>query len=64
MSGTIRRLKAPFPAFGGKAKVARLVWSRGDYARLVDAFGTVIDEIVVWPPETAPQKPEQPASPR
>jgi hypothetical protein len=48
----------------GPVAAARLVWRRGDYARLVDAFGTVIDEIVVWPPETAPRKVEQPASPR
>ena len=48
----------------GPVAAARLFWQRGDYARLVDAFGTVIDEIVVWPPETAPQKTEQSASPR
>ena len=48
----------------GPIAAARLLWTRGDYARLVDAFGTVIDEIVVWPPESAPQKAEQPASPR
>jgi hypothetical protein len=46
----------------GPVAAARLFWQRGDYARLVDAFGTVIDEIVVWPPETALQKPEQAAS--
>ena len=33
----------------GPAAAARLCWTRGDYARLLDAFGTVIDEIVVWP---------------
>jgi hypothetical protein len=33
---------------------ARLIWERGDYVRLVDAFGTVIDEVIVWPPEPAP----------
>jgi hypothetical protein len=48
----------------GPVAAARLLWQRGDYARLVDAFGTVIDEIVVWPPEDAPQQTEQPASPR
>src|SRR5437667_4508 len=48
----------------GPIAAARLLRTRGDYARLVDAFGTVIDEIVVWPPESAPQKAEQPASPR
>jgi hypothetical protein len=48
----------------GPVAAARLFWTRGDYARLVDAFGTVIDEIVVWPPEAVPQKAEQPASPR
>ena len=32
---------------------ARLIWERGDYVRLVDAFGTVIDEVIVWPPESA-----------
>lgn len=30
---------------------ARLIWERGDYVRLVDAFGTVIDEVIVWPAE-------------
>jgi hypothetical protein len=37
----------------GPVNATRLFWVRGDYARLVDAFGTVIDEIVVWPPEPA-----------
>jgi hypothetical protein len=46
----------------GPVAAARLVWTRGDYARLVDAFGTVIDEVVVWP---APPKPaEGAAAPR
>lgn len=39
----------------GPIAAAKLIWVRGDYARLVDAFGTVIDEIVVWP---APPPPE------
>ncbi len=30
---------------------ARVLWTKGDYVRLVDAFGTVIDEIIVWPDE-------------
>jgi hypothetical protein len=38
----------------GPVASARLYWARGDYARLLDAFGTVIDEIVVWPAEPAP----------
>lgn len=38
---------------GGPLGAARLIWERGDYARLVDAFGTVIDEVIVWPPEPA-----------
>ncbi len=38
----------------GPVAAARLFWARGEYARLIDAFGTVIDEIVVWPPEPAP----------
>ena len=33
---------------GGPIAAGRLRWQVGDYARLVDAFGTVIDEIVVW----------------
>jgi hypothetical protein len=33
----------------GPAAAARLLWQKGDYVRLVDAFGTVIDEVVVWP---------------
>ena len=40
----------------GPVAAARTFWTRGDYARLIDAFGTVIDEIVVWPPEAAPAK--------
>ncbi|MDE3101269.1 MAG: hypothetical protein KGJ98_03450 [Chloroflexota bacterium] len=35
----------------GPVRAARLVWTKGDYARLVDAFGTVIDEVIVWPEE-------------
>jgi len=42
----------------GPVAAARLLWQRGDYARLIDAFGTVIDEIVVWPPEEKP-KPQE-----
>jgi hypothetical protein len=38
----------------GPVAAGKLMWARGDYARLLDAFGTVIDEIVVWPPEPAP----------
>ena len=40
----------------GPVANARLLWNVGDYARLLDAFGTVIDEVVVWmgvPPEPA-----------
>ncbi|HEV8228428.1 MAG TPA: hypothetical protein VGQ86_00600 [Candidatus Limnocylindria bacterium] len=48
----------------GPVAAARLVWRRGDYARLVDAFGTVIDEIVVWPPEPAAKPAEAKASTR
>ena len=48
----------------GPVAAARLFWTRGDYARLVDAFGTVIDEIVVWPAESVSPQAEQPASPR
>ena len=40
--------------FAGPVAPARSFWTRGDYARLLDAFGTVIDEIVVWPPEPVP----------
>ena len=35
----------------GPIGAARLIWKKGDYVRLVDAFGTVIDEVVVWPEE-------------
>jgi len=49
---------------GGPAGAERLLWQRGDYVRLVDAFGTVIDEVVVWPPEPEPQpKNEEAARP-
>ena len=37
----------------GPLGAARLIWERGDYVRLVDAFGTVIDEVIVWPLEPA-----------
>jgi len=37
----------------GPVGAARLIWTKGDYVRLVDAFGTVIDEVVVWPAEPA-----------
>jgi|SRR5579859_1122185 len=42
----------------GPVHAARLLWTKGDYARLVDAFGTVIDEIVVWPPEPVTASPQ------
>jgi hypothetical protein len=43
----------------GPVGAARLFWQRGDYVRLVDAFGTVIDEVVVWPaPPKAEPRPE------
>jgi hypothetical protein len=45
----------------GPIAAARLMWARGDYARLVDAFGTVIDEIVVWPTEAASTSPKDAA---
>jgi len=38
----------------GPIGAARLIWKRADYVRLVDAFGTVIDEVVVWPEEKTP----------
>ena len=41
----------------GPVQTARLFWVRGDYVRLVDAFGTVIDEVVVWPDEPTPETP-------
>lgn len=37
----------------GPVRSAKPIWERGDYTRLVDAFGTVIDEIVVWPDDKA-----------
>ena len=40
----------------GPVAAARVLWARGDYARLVDAFGTVIDEVVVWPAPPAGAK--------
>lgn len=36
----------------GPLAAAHFYWRKGDYVRLVDAFGTVIDEVVVWPEET------------
>jgi hypothetical protein len=39
----------------GPIGAARLIWRRADYVRLVDAFGTVMDEVVVWPEEKAPE---------
>lgn len=44
----------------GPAAAARLLWQKGDYVRLVDAFGTVIDEVVVWP-ATADEPSSSPA---
>lgn len=41
----------------GPVRAARSLWKKGDYVRLVDAFGTVIDEVVVWP-EAAPRPAE------
>jgi hypothetical protein len=41
---------------------ARLIWERGDYVRLVDAFGTVIDEVIVWPAEPAVTQAGTPSS--
>ncbi len=46
----------------GPVAAAKLLWARGDYARLLDAFGTVIDEIVVWPSVSPP--PGEPAKAR
>lgn len=37
----------------GPVHAARVYWQRGEYVRLLDAFGTVIDEVVVWPEEAA-----------
>ncbi len=42
----------------GPIAAAKLMWTRGDYARLVDAFGTVIDEVVVWPASPPPEPKE------
>ena len=39
----------------GPIGAAKLIWKKGDYVRLVDAFGTVIDEVVVWPEEKPPE---------
>ncbi|MFN2519476.1 MAG: hypothetical protein ABR525_00340 [Candidatus Limnocylindria bacterium] len=38
----------------GPEGAARLHLERGDYVRLIDAFGTVIDEVVVWPADPTP----------
>jgi hypothetical protein len=48
----------------GPIAAAKLAWTRGDYARLVDAFGTVIDEVVVWPAPTPEQPKESAKAPR
>lgn len=45
----------------GPLAAARFHWRKGDYARLVDAFGTVIDEVVVWPEETKAKEEAEPA---
>ena len=45
----------------GPAAGARLYWVKGDYVRLVDAFGTVIDEVVVWPEPSPAAAPSAPA---
>ena len=49
----------------GPIAAARIIWDTGDYCRLLDAFGTVIDEVVIWPEWAAkagePAKAEAPA---
>lgn len=45
----------------GPVRAARLLWTKGDYARLVDAFGTVMDEIVVWPEAAQGKREAEPA---
>lgn len=45
----------------GPIGAARLIWKRGDYVRLVDAFGTVIDEVVVWPEAKKAEREAEPA---
>ena len=47
----------------GPLNGARLIWDRGDYVRLVDAFGTVIDEVIVWPAEAAASGASRPGAP-
>src|SRR5712691_10921629 len=42
----------------GPVARARVLGQRGDDGRLIDAFGTVIDESVVWPPEEKPKSQE------
>lgn len=44
----------------GPVAAARLLWKKGDYVRLVDAFGTVIDEVVVWPEARKPAPAAEP----
>lgn len=44
----------------GPLGAARRIWDRGDYVRLVDAFGTVIDEVIVWPAEPVASLPGAP----
>jgi hypothetical protein len=48
----------------GPVAAARVIWQKGDYVRLVDAFGTVIDEVVVWPEERPAAAPPQEAARR
>ena len=45
----------------GPVAAARFLWTKGDYCRLVDAFGTVIDEIVVWPAAAPTGREAEPA---
>ncbi|MGH2450513.1 MAG: hypothetical protein ACRDGE_04435 [Candidatus Limnocylindria bacterium] len=45
----------------GPVAAAHFFWRKGDYCRLVDAFGTLIDEIVVWPRDATPEAPPSPA---
>src|SRR5207244_9156323 len=45
----------------GPMEAGKRMCVRGQYARLIDAFGTVIDEIVVWPEEEKPKPQEAPA---
>ncbi len=57
MSATAEKLKAPFPWFGGKSRVAHLVWERfGDVGNYVEPFAGSLATLLGRPPRPATRR--------